>query len=172
MNTFGVSLSVRVHYVYTNYGGWGVRLVIMILALVLLATGASSSDETDFKRTLELMKPLSVRSMTWRCVVTSKHICSKTGCERGKFDPSVYKNKVQGPLEWVDLSLDGRTYNRCDPDGCDMYATSVSSGGLYTTVQLVGRGASIKIVNDGSSFVDTATSGTAAFVRFGKCEPR
>ena len=72
---------------------------------------------------------------------------------------------------WMELDFESGTYSRCDPKGCDIYTVTYSSGGVFTTVRLSQVGTLLKVVNDGSEFIDVATVGVAVITSFGTCQP-
>lgn len=123
-------------------------MLLWTLALAALQTGASITPST----------PMYDRADQWRCSPTTARMCSSEGC------------RDSAPSIWVDLDFTKRTYARCDKQGCDTRAATVSSGGVVTSVTLAG-GTFLKSLNDGSEFIDVASSSTTAFINTGHCRP-
>ena len=100
------------------------------------------------------------RGSYWRCTPQQKWICSSSGC------------KTVPPTVNVDLDFVNNVYKRCDAKGCDSHLLTATMSGLYTVITLVGKGGTfLKTLNDGSRFVEVASSGTGVFTAFGACLP-
>ncbi|MGD9729774.1 MAG: hypothetical protein AB7G68_06625 [Nitrospiraceae bacterium] len=113
-------------------------------------------DGPDFLIDL-LKQSLADRSTKWRCLPTSKFVCSPERCQPN------YPNVT------VLLDFLTKTYQRCDEKGsCDTHHLSHSNSGIYTFAS-PGAGAFIKIVNDGRSFMEVASLGTDTFISYGEC---
>ena len=97
---------------------------------------------------------------SWQCEVSSKMNCMYGKCEPGA---------MASGRQWMVLDFTANTYARCDQKGCDVYRASRASSGAFTVVELPGRGSFIKMSNDGSAFVDTATVGVGVVLSFGTC---
>lgn len=134
------------------------RLALIVLWLLSMSgTSVTAQPASDFDRTLDLQRrSLDQRAARWRCEPASLVHCSGRGCEPAQ--PSV----------WVLLDFGAKTYERCDQRGCDRYPIVITVSGIYTVVTLQG-GAFLKALNDGSEFVDVASSGTALLANFGRC---
>lgn len=140
----------------------------MIRCLAVLISGLLLSAPESFAQGLTqdqilqdlLQRPLSARAARWRCNVEKRNQYADGQCEAGSTQAG-----------WMLLDLSERTYARCDARGCDRYSASVSTGGVFTSVQLDGRSMFLKVVNDGSQFVDVATLGVSAIVSVGRCAP-
>jgi hypothetical protein len=68
--------------------------------------------------------------------------------------------------------MSGQTYSRCDIRGCDKYDAIFSRSGIYTVIDVPGRGLTAKLVTDLSAFLELATIGMQALVSFGACQIR
>ena len=70
------------------------------------------------------------------------------------------------------LDLAENTYGRCDSKGCDSYPMTFSAGGIFTTISLPGSGSTfLKVVNDGSQYLEVASLQLAVHQNFGACKP-
>jgi hypothetical protein len=85
---------------------------------------------------------------------------------------------VCGPLECTTkpvviplVSVSWDNYTRCDSKGCMAWPAKAEVGGIFTIVA-ASAGASIKMFNDGSAFVDTTSFLLVVLVNYGYCEPR
>ncbi len=93
------------------------------------------------------------------CAPKSKVVCGPSDCDRDT-----------GPSKtWMRVDLNAGTYSRCDSKGCDTYDATITESGLFTIIELSGRGASMKLQSATGDFVDLATAGTSAFISHGKC---
>jgi len=137
---------------------------LIFAALLLLSTVSVQAQETDpLKMEMERLgqlhaKGLEQHSIQWRCDTKTQYSCNKTGCSNTT------------PTVWVELDLASRIYRRCDEKGCDDHAMTYSRSGIYTVVT-VGGGTFLKVLNDGSEFVDIASLGTLVLNSFGVCTP-
>jgi hypothetical protein len=66
--------------------------------------------------------------------------------------------------------MSGRTYSRCDSRGCDKFDARFSRSGVFTIIDLPGRGFTAKLAADMSTFIEVATIETQALVSFGACK--
>ncbi len=98
------------------------------------------------------------RASRWRCDAAVKFQCSAEGCKEAR------------ARVWVNIDFPDRRYERCDSKGCDQYEMAYSVAGIYTTVSPV-IGTFLKVLNDGSEFVEVASLGTAVVTSFGRCMP-
>lgn len=119
----------------------------------------------DLARIGELAEPIARRGDMWGCYSQQSYSCSVSGCSTGNATVVVF------------LDFRGTRYIRCTRKesgeivDCASEPATVGHGGIYTTVAPAGKlGSSIKVVNDGSEFVDTATLGTGAYINFGTCK--
>jgi hypothetical protein len=72
----------------------------------------------------------------------------------------------------VRLDLAEKTYARCDSKGCDSYSITFSASGIFTTVSVRGSGSTfLKVLNDGSQYVEVASLHLAVHQNFGACKP-
>jgi hypothetical protein len=122
-------------------------------------TVGAEDDETA--RLLDLAsRSLADRAPAWRCEVTVRYICSAATCERRE------------AVTWTVLDFAGARYQRCDGKGCDSFPLQHSAAGVYTTASPgFHRGLYLKVLNDGSEFVESASLGTTAYNNFGRCSP-
>lgn len=130
---------------------------------------AQASEETDeeFGRELERLgrlhaTPLFARAESWICLTQQRVVCGPEGCEHSQLTDRPF----------FELDGGGSIYSRCDAKGCTRRQSVSSKSGIYTIVDIPGSGTFMKLVNDGTEFVDVATSGTAAFVSHGVCQPK
>ena len=120
--------------------------------------GATREEETSV---IELItRPLAVRASSWRCSVEHRMQCAGGRCEPGSTQPG-----------WLSVDFPARTYSRCDPKGCDRYEAGVRVSGAFTTIDLAGRATFLKIVNDGSQFIEAASIGVSVIIATGRCAP-
>ena len=133
-----------------------------LVALIFAGPVASQDSlSEDLKRLRGLMTlPLAQRAPQWECIPSVRYVCTPEGCER---TPALVS---------VRLDLVENTYARCDSKGCDTYPMTFSVGGIFTTVSLPGRGSTfLKVLNDGSQYVEVASLHTAVHQNFGACKP-
>ena len=137
------------------------RFVCSVAILFGLVAQAASQPGTDSKRLADLFgTKLADRSPKWRCDVTTQYVCSDQGCEQGR------------PTVWINIDFPANRYQRCDAKGCDAYSMQASAAGIYTTLALPQNGAFLKVINDGSAFVEVTSLGTGTLSGFGQCLPR
>lgn len=135
-------------------------LVIAATLLSALLSQSKASDDLkdDFKKIENLMAAaLDKRAPKWRCQIERQYVCDVQGCIQQK--PSI----------WLTLDFPKLEYKRCDTKGCDTYPLSVANSGIFTHVGYGWGGTIFKAVNDGSAFVEVATSGTSTYNGFGSC---
>ncbi|MGH6769977.1 MAG: hypothetical protein ACRECO_13255 [Xanthobacteraceae bacterium] len=72
---------------------------------------------------------------------------------------------------WNVVDLARQTYARCDKKGCDSYPASLTRSGVFTVIDVPGRGMTAKIANSGG-FLEVATIGIVALVSHGTCRER
>lgn len=135
---------------------------VFFTSLILAGSEAaqdSLSDDLQFFSDLTT-RPLAQRALRWECSPSVRYVCTAEGCER---KPSLVS---------VRLDLAEKTYARCDNKGCDSYPMTFSTGGIFTTVSLPASGSAfLKIVNDGSQYIEVASVGLAVHQNFGACKP-
>ncbi len=140
------------------------RLYIFLLAALLPAASACGEDSLsdDLQALTDLAtRSLSDRALQWECVPSVRYVCTSEGCER---NPGVVS---------VRLNLGENTYARCDSKGCDSYPMTASAGGIFTSVSLPGSGGTfLKVLNDGSEYVEAASLHLAVHQNFGTCKPK
>ena len=92
------------------------------------------------------------------CTIAEKLACGRaSGCKR--IPVSVV----------IRLDVQNQTYSRCDAKGCDDYPSQFAPSGIFTVIDVPGRGMVAKMLGDGSEFVEVVTQGTGVIVSFGKC---
>jgi hypothetical protein len=128
------------------------RALIFIAAMVVSAGPLAAQDKLELAAS-----PLHERAPRWQCPIVTQYHCTAGGC------------RAVPPSVTIVLDFPARRYERCDAKGCGQHSLSVATGGIYTTAS-PGPGAFLKVVNDGSDFVEVASSGTETFTGFGKCE--
>ena len=133
---------------------------LALLFSFFTVTNAAAADEPMLAELVEMVaKPMAERASKWKCVPMRAFACGVDGCKAGT--PSVH----------VVLDLEKRTYSRCDTKGCDKYPMTYSSGGAFTTFSLPYRsGTFLKTLNDGSSYVEVASSMLSVLQNFGRCD--
>lgn len=141
-------------------------LVILIVALWLpLAHSTTEVGEELAEwaaQTAKLAKidPFSI-SPKWKCTITYQEVCSSEGCKNVK--PSV----------WIELDAPMKAYRRCDKKGCNSNIMECSRSGIYTVCSGdTNHSFFIKILNDGTKFLEVASSMLGAFNGFGSCKPQ
>ena len=122
----------------------------------------SAGNGSDFNALIDLLKltgkSLGDHSPKWRCVPSSKFVCSQVACK-----------SVQ-PTVAVLLDFPMQTYQRCDDKGCDTHQLAKTSSGIYT-VAAPSAGAFLKALNDGRSYVEVASLGFDIHLSYGACSP-
>ena len=142
------------------------RRFILALSMCLFTSVAFAAQKNaDLRSTLESVEKLfgiglADRSPEWRCEIATQYVCSAKGCDQNP--PSV----------WINLDFTARRYERCDSRGCDAYPMQSYTSGIYTSISLAQPGTFLKVVNDGSEFVEVASMGNVTFNSFGRCTPR
>ena len=93
-----------------------------------------------------------------RCDIQSKVSCSSSGCIDNQ------------PGAWNLIDIDSGRISRCDKKGCDQYAMTVTRSGAYLNIEVPGRGILVKMLTDGSDYLEVVTLGTTALVSHGTCK--
>ena len=131
-------------------------MVRVVLAIVLLMPISLVAGETPAEL---IRRPLATRASLWRCDPAVKYNCSADGC------------KSVPALVWVQLDLAAPArYDRCDAKGCDSYAVTPQPGGIYTLLNPT-PSTFLKVLNDGTDFVEVASLGTSVLISYGRCIP-
>lgn len=124
------------------------------------ATDGSAEESSDLNALIDLLKltgkSLGDHSPKWRCVPSSKFVCSQAAC------------KPVQPTVVVLLDFPMQTYQRCDEKGCDTHHLEKSFSGIFT-VAAPSAGAFLKALNDGRSYVEVATLGFDVHLSYGAC---
>jgi hypothetical protein len=122
---------------------------------------AQDLSHADMAALTDLLKrPLSERAIIWRCDPTIMRTCSLNGCSENRATVS------------VQLDFSAGSYERCDAKGCDSHLMTFSSSGIFTAAILPSTsGTFLKVVNDGSEYVEVASTGLSIIHNFGVCEP-
>jgi hypothetical protein len=135
------------------------RSIVCVVAWVLTWFAPALGQE-PVPRIDHLIQPLAERAARWRCDITTRFVCTKSGC------------KQPAPVgTWVELDFDARTYGRCDSGGCNRYPLQQERSGIYT-IASGGLQSYLKTLNDGSEFMESSASGTSAFINYGRCVSR
>lgn len=124
---------------------------------VLLISPYSVHADKDVAIVDLLTRGMADRSSGWICQPDKTIRCSVEGCE--ETTPSIM----------LVLDFSKKKYSRCDSEGCSDFMMNYSKGGVFTLVDLTGRGVFLKASNDGSSFIDVATIGLGSIQNFGIC---
>lgn len=136
---------------------------IVILSAVAIAASSAAEYPTaeDRQALADLMsRPLAERAIRWECSPSARYVCTPEGCERS---PGVVS---------VRLNFAENTYARCDSKGCDSHSMSFSAVGIFTRISLPDSGSTFfKVLNDGSQYVEVASSQLAINQNFGACKP-
>ncbi len=143
----------------------------IICGIVLVALGAfclptvAGERKDDLRKELDRLEELASnrlpdRASKWRCEAAVKFSCSMKGCGE------------VGVTVWVNLDFRAQQYQRCDSKGCDTYQMIHSGSGIYTIIEPNNSGTFMKVVNDGSEFMEVATLGTSSFTSLGRCTPQ
>jgi len=139
------------------------RLQLLLLAALLPAASACGEDSLsdDLKALTDLAtRSLEDRALKWECVPSARYVCTSEGCERNPGGVSVR------------LNFRDNTYDRCDSKGCDSHPMTAAAGGIFTSVSLPGSGGTfLKVLNDGSQYVEAAALHLAVHQNFGACKP-
>lgn len=126
--------------------------------LVLTAFFGSGGVILPEARAQDPFAPLFERASRWRCSAESSFVCDGKGCREAEVEITVH------------LNLEKREYSRCDRRGCEPRPFTVYPAGLHTVVSVEPH-FFLKAANDGGSFVEISTLGTATRLNFGACEP-
>ena len=132
------------------------RVSISVVALAALVAAAGM-----YGCALAAEKPVApaaVATAPLTCRATTKQYCDTGGC------------KPQPITVWNVVDLQRSTYARCDRNGCDSYTAKISRSGVYTNLEIEGRGVLAKI-GEGGAFMEIVTLGTTAYVSHGRCSP-
>lgn len=109
--------------------------------------------------TLAALVGTAAEARTFECVISEKYVCdSGRGCGQVHSDILVKLDPAR------------QTYSRCDSKGCDTFDVRFSASGAFVVVDSPGRGMLAKFSNDGSGFVEVATSESQAQISFGSCK--
>lgn len=142
------------------------RQTLFLIVAVLLAPPAASQAQDDkllsegLKQLASLAgKPLYERAPRWVCKPSERQTCDKDGCAPAPATVS------------IKLNFQETTYSRCDEKGCDDYPMDFASSGIFTTATPQRHGSFIKVVNDGSEYMEVATLMLQVYVYFGACKP-
>ncbi|MBZ9654022.1 hypothetical protein [Phyllobacterium lublinensis] len=115
------------------------KTLLTPLALVLCA-GAAHADDALL-----------------RCDITSKFICTSSGCQPAKL----------AVFNLIDMR--DKTLARCDSKGCDPYTATFSSSGLFLNIAVPTNGLLAKLGGNGD-FVEVATLAGQVYSSFGSCK--
>jgi hypothetical protein len=137
-----------------------IRTALALAALLLAACAAEDAVSDDARDLAQLTsRPLAQRALRWECTPSVLHVCTSEGCKRTPATVSVR------------LDLEKNTYARCDEAGCDSYPMTFSKSGIFTIVNLPNNGSTfLKVVNDGSEYLEVQSLILAVFQSFGTCK--
>ena len=93
------------------------------------------------------------------CRIVAKQYCDQSDCSR------------QPVKLWNVIDFQRQTYARCDRNGCDTFEAHIGRSGVYTNIDIEGRGLLAKIDEDGV-FMEIVTLGVTAYVSHGTCVRR
>jgi len=69
------------------------------------------------------------------------------------------------------LNFSKGIYARCDSNGCEEFPLKIDKAGVFSILSTADRaGTFLKVVNDGSEFVEVSNIATAVLVQFGTCK--
>lgn len=138
---------------------------LIVFCAIACPVGAAEEEDAAGPRDSEFAKltqlvltPLAQRADRWICTPTTTRVCSVQDC------------KTTRPTVRLELRPTSSQYSRCDERGCDDYDAQVSASGIYTIIE-AGRATFVKVVNDGSEYVEAASLGTSIVQNFGRCLP-
>ena len=137
-------------------------VALLTTAALLFAPMLANADEfiEELDRLTKLaVTPLNKVGPTWVCRPKQLYACGVDGCQAGDAKTEVRLDFLHG------------TYSRCDQKGCDQYPMTYEASGVFTTAQ-PNSGAFLKVLNDGSEYMEVATLGLSTLVYFGSCEAR
>ena len=130
------------------------RAAIALVALPLAVSGVLAAEPDNRELTA---RALYERAPRWRCAIVQQYHCTEHGC------------REVPPTVTIVLDFARRRYERCDANGCGRHSLSVRTGGIYTTLS-PGPGTFLKVVNDGSRFVEVTSAAMETFTGYGRCE--
>ena len=134
------------------------RLILVTFLACLFTCPVQSFADEDIEALVDLFtKSMPDRAAEWVCRPQRTFNCSIEGCKES--DPSIV----------LVLNFSNKKYSRCDFKGCSDFLMEYTKSGVYTIIELTGRGTFMKASNDGSSFVDVASSGVGVIQNFGEC---
>jgi hypothetical protein len=95
------------------------------------------------------------------CNTTKQYACTAENCQ--PIRPTVHMQ--------VNVSEQNRTqYQRCDKKGCDTYEAQILKANNFVAISPLMISSAMKINTQDMSFMETASSGLAAFIGFGHCQ--
>ena len=130
----------------------------ILVPIIIFGIFGAATDAIPEARAQDPLAPLFERASRWRCTAESSFACDGKGCREAEVEIVVH------------LDLEKREYSRCDRRGCEPRAFTIYPAGLYTVVSDDPH-FFLKAANDGGSFVEILTLGTATRLNFGRCEP-
>jgi hypothetical protein len=146
----------------------GKRNVSRLWALVLIcAAGAGNAQLSDrerqeWRQVLELRtNPLYERASLWRCDATIRFVCAEDGCTR---------RSAIDAIRWIEIDFARNLYSQCSAKDCKRRTALRRREGTYTVVEPAGESDFLKVLNDGTAFVETMTLGTSVHLAFGACQ--
>ena len=138
---------------------------ILVIAASVIFTGPVASQDSlsdDLKLLTDLMaRPLAARALQWECTPSVRYVCTPEGCEQNPY------------LVSVRLDLAEKTYARCDPpkfNACETYPMIFSADGIFTTFNQPSSGSTfLKVLNDGSQYLEVVSLLISVHQNFGAC---
>lgn len=135
-------------------------LAALLLASPAAADGIDLEPERSYGDALLLYgKGLAGRAPLWRCEPARKLACGREGCADERDRARVTLDFARG------------AYRRCDRKGCETRPMTHRVSGMFTVIDLPGRGVFLKAVNDGSEYVEAVSEKGGAALTFGACAP-
>ncbi len=136
--------------------------IVTICLAVIHPPGVAASDD-EFPEELDrlsnlLRTPLSEAGAKWVCKAKQLQVCNVEGCRS-------QETETEARLDFLQ-----KTYSRCDDNGCESYPMTYEQSGIFTVAQPDSRSAFLKVINDGSEYMEVATVWLDTYVFFGSCK--
>lgn len=103
---------------------------------------------------------LASRSTEWRCDVKLLTVCGNGRCEQGNIPPA-----------WFLIDFKTNVYERCNERSCQKFTVQNTVNGPFTTLFVANRPLFLRLVNDGSAFIEVSSAGITSVNAFGSCKP-
>jgi hypothetical protein len=150
------------------YKSWRIRRLfgVVISSVVIcgqtvnvFAQSLDSFSKSDGEAEQLWEESLGTRAIRWECESNKALVCNVSGC------------RDTSPVVSIKLNFKSKTYERCSQGACSTFEMQNSTSGVYTLIDLPGRGVMFKALNNGQHFVDAASSNSTLFINFGACVP-